>query len=78
MQLGFNQIGELGNLISSKLRECGVKTRAKLFIDVTASELKKIDEDLYYRGGHTDEPFEPTEKELYVKFDNLDITIQAK
>jgi len=49
VKLSSNKIFELGEYITKFLRENGVEKESDLLIRVDKSDLKKIDEDLYYR-----------------------------
>ena len=70
---------ELMLVVCDKLKELGVTNKASLLIYVTKEQLKKIDEDLFYRNKKSDdEEFIPSEGEIYVNFDNLTIIIREE
>lgn len=74
----FN-IHELMLVVCDKLKELGVTNKASLLIYVTKEQLKKIDEDLFYRNRKSDdEEFIPSEGEIYVNFDNLTVIIREE
>ncbi len=78
-KFGTMSISELGQFISDKLRDDGVKEQAVLTVYVNNEEFKKVDEDLYYRN-KTDEKqeFIPSDGEIIVNFDNVKILIKVK
>lgn len=75
MELSLNsmKIYELGEYISKFLTENGLSKENDLVIRVTKDELKKIDEDLYYRNKVDDKEFVPSDNDVIVKFENLTI-----
>ena len=75
-KFGTRNIAELGQMINDKLREDGIKQKAKLIINVNKDEFRKIDEDLYYRNNEKKEEFIPSEDEIIVNFDNVKIIIK--
>ena len=80
MELSFNtaKIAELGDKIMSFLHENGIDTKSELTLNVSKDALRKIDEDLYYRQNPDGKDFVPSDKELTVNFDRLDIVIRAE
>ena len=80
MELTLNsyKIFEIGEDISKRLHECGITKKSKLAINVTNDELRKIDEDLYYRNNPNGTDYVPSDGELLVTFDNLIIEIKAE
>ena len=78
-KFGTMSISELGQFISNKLHDDGVKKQAVLTIYVNTDEFKKVDEDLYYRN-RTDEKqeFIPSDGEIIVNFDNVKILIKSE
>lgn len=79
MELTLNsyKIFEIGEDISKRLHESGITKESKLVINVTNDELRKIDEDLYYRNNPNGTDYVPSDGELLVTFDNLIIEIKA-
>lgn len=75
MELTLNsmKIYELGEYITKFLGENGLTKENDLVIKVTKDELKKIDEDLYYRNKPKGEDFIPSDNDVIVKFENLNI-----
>lgn len=73
LNLSSSKIFELGNYITRFLSENGVSTENDLVIKVTSDELRKIDEDLYFRNKPEGKDFVPSENDLIVKFENLNI-----
>ena len=71
--LNSNKIFELGEYINNFLAENHVTKENDLVIKVTSKNLRKIDEDLYYRNKPEGKEFVPSDKEVIVKFDNLNI-----
>ncbi len=75
MELTLNsmKIYELGEHISKFLNENGLSNENDLVIKVDKTQLKKIDEDLYYRNKPKGEEFVPSDNDVVVKFENLNI-----
>ena len=75
MELTLNsmKIFELGEYIAKFLTENGLVKENDLVIKVTKEELKKIDEDLYYRNKPEGKEFTPSDNDVVVKFENLNI-----
>jgi hypothetical protein len=67
------KIFELGEYIAKFLNENGLRKENDLVIKVTKEELNKIDEDLYYRNKPEGKEFTPSDNDLIVKFENLNI-----
>lgn len=78
-KFGTMSIMELGQFISSKLREDGISTKSELYVYVTNEEFKKIDEDLYYRNRKDEsQEFIPSEGEIIVNFELVRIIVKEK
>ena len=75
MELSLNsmKIFELGEYIAKFLNENGLRKENDLVIKVTKEELNKIDEDLYYRNKPEGKEFTPSDNDVIVKFENLNI-----
>ena len=75
MELTLNsmKIYELGEHISKFLYENGLSKENDLVVKVDKIQLKKIDEDLYYRNKPKGEEFVPSDNDVVVKFENLNI-----
>jgi hypothetical protein len=73
LKLNSMKIFELGEYITKFLAENGLTKENDLVIKVTKDELKKIDEDLYYRNKPKGEDFIPSDNDVIVKFENLNI-----
>jgi hypothetical protein len=67
------KIFELGEYIAKFLNENGLRKENDLVIKVTKEELNKIDEDLYYRNKPEGKEFTPSDNDVIVKFENLNI-----
>ena len=80
MELTLNsmKIYELGEYIAKFLNENGLSKENDLVINVTKDELRKIDEDLYYRNKPEGQEFVPSEGVINVNFDNVKIIIKNK
>jgi len=80
MELTLNSIKiyELGEYIAKFLNENGLTQENDLVIKVDKSQLKKIDEDLYYRNKPKGEEFEPSDDTVVVKFENLNIIFTSE
>lgn len=70
-------IYELGQFISSKLKEDGVTNKSELIVYINKEQFKKVDEDLYYRNRKDEsKDFIPSEGEIIVNFENVKIIIK--
>jgi hypothetical protein len=82
MELSLNsmKIFELGEYIAKFLNDNGLTKENDLVIKVSKEELKKIDEDLYYRNKPEGKEFIPSDNDVVVKFENLNIifTVEEK
>lgn len=80
LTLNSGKIFELGEYISKFLHNNNLNKENDLVIKVTKEDLKKIDEDLYYRNKPEGEEFIPSDNDLIVKFENLNIifTVEEK
>lgn len=78
-KLGTMSIFELGQFISSKLKENGVTIQSELTVYVTSEEFKKVDEDLYYRNRKDEsQEFIPSEGEININFELVKIIVKEK
>jgi len=78
-KFGTMSIFELGQYISSKLKEDGITIQSELFVYVTSEEFKKIDEDLYYRNRKNEsQEFIPSEGEIVINFELVKIIVKEK
>ena len=76
-KFGTMSIFELGQFISSKLKEDGVTIQSILTVYVTSEEFKKVDEDLYYRNRKDEsQEFIPSEGEIDINFELVKIIIK--
>jgi hypothetical protein len=73
LTLNSMKIYELGEYIAKFLNENGLTKENDLVINVTKDELRKIDEDLYYRNKPEGQEFVPSDNDVVVKFENLNI-----
>lgn len=78
LKLNSYEIFEIGEYLENKLHEDGITERTELKITVTDDDLKKIDEDLFYRNNTDGKEHVPTEGEIIVNFKNLIIKIIEK
>ena len=78
-KFGTMSIFELGQFISSKLKEDGITIQSELTVYVTSEEFKKIDEDLYYRNRKDEsQEFIPSEGEIDINFELVKIIVKEK
>ena len=78
-KFGTMSIFELGQFISSKLKEDGVTMQSILTVYVTSEEFKKVDEDLYYRNRKDEsQEFIPSEGEIDINFELVKIIVKKK
>ena len=76
-KFGTMSIFELGQFISSKLKEDGITIQSELIVYVTSEEFKKIDEDLYYRNRKNEsQEFIPSEGEIDINFELVKIIVK--
>ena len=76
-KFGTMSIFELGQFISSKLKEDGVTIQSELTVYVTSEEFKKVDEDLYYRNRKDEsQEFIPSEGEIDINFELVKIIVK--
>ena len=75
MELTLNSIKiyELGEYVTRFLHDNGLTIENDLVIRVSKENLKKIDEDLYYRNKPDGNEFIPSDSDVVVKFENLNI-----
>lgn len=78
LKLNSYEIFELGKKLDERLHDDGITEKSELIITVSPDELKKIDEDLYYRNNPEGKDYIPTEGELSINFINILIKIVAK
>lgn len=78
-KFGTMSIFELGQFISSKLKEDGITIQSELIVYVTSEKFKKIDEDLYYRNRKDEsQEFIPSEGEIDINFELVKIIVKEK
>ena len=78
-KFGTMSIYELGQFISTKLKEDGVTYPSELTVYVDEQQFKKVDEDLYYRNRNDEsQEFIPSEGEIVVNFENIKILVKEK
>ena len=80
MELTLNslKIFELGEYVSKYLNDNGLNSENDLVIKVSKEGLRKIDEDLYYRNKPEGKEFTPSDTDVVVKFENLNIIFTAE
>lgn len=71
-------IATIGLYVSNKLEEKKVTKNNTLVLTISKEELKKLDEDLYYRQNPNGTDFVPSEKEISLNFENLKVIIMAE
>ena len=72
-------IYELGQFISTKLKEDGITNKSELIVYVDKEQFKKVDEDLYYRNRKDEsDKFIPSEGEIIVNFEDIKIIVKEK
>lgn len=78
-KFGTMSIFELGQYISSKLKEDGITIQSEFSVYVTSEEFKKIDEDLYYRNRKDEsQEFIPSEGEIVINFELVKIIVKER
>lgn len=80
MDLTLNsvKIFELGEYIAKYLNDNGLRKENDLVINVTQEQLRKIDEDLYYRNKPEGKEFTPSDTDVVVKFENLNMIFTSE
>ena len=77
--LSSMSIFSLGSVLSETLAEYGVKEKADLIIYLNDEEFKMVDEDLFYRNRKDEkEEFVPSDGEIDINFEGVNITIKKK
>ena len=78
-KFGTMSIFELGQMVSSKLREDGITQKSELCVYLNEEEFKKVDEDLFYRTKRGDrEDFVPSEGEIDINFEGVKIIVKQR
>ena len=78
-KFGSMSIFELGQMISSKLKEDGITQKSELCVYLNEEEFRRVDEDLFYRNRRGDrEDFVPSEGEIDINFEGVKIIIKVK
>ena len=78
-KFGTMSIFELGQMVSSKLRDEGITQKSELYVYLDEEEFKKVDEDLFYRNRKSvDDEFIPSEGEININFDGVKIIIKER
>jgi hypothetical protein len=78
-KFGTMSIFELGQLVSSKLKEEGITQKSELCVYLNEEEFKKVDEDLFYRTKRGDrEDFVPSEGEIDINFEGVKIIVKQR
>lgn len=78
-KFGTASIFELGQIVSSKLKEYGIAQQSQLYIYLNNEEFNKVDEDLFYRNRKDEsQEFIPSEGEINVNFDGVKVIIKQK
>ena len=78
-KFGTMSIFELGQYISSKLKEDGITIQSEFSVYVTSEEFKKIDEDLYYRNRKDEsQEFIPSKGEIVINFELVKIIVKER
>lgn len=80
MTLNTLKIIDIGGYLNNVFRDSEIKTSALVIYVDNADELKKIDEDLYFRNNPTadSKEFKPSNEEIIINFDFVDIIIKIK
>ena len=78
-KFGTMSIFELGQMISSKLKEDGITQKSELCVYLNEEEFRRVDEDLFFRNRRGDrEDFVPSEGEIDINFEGVKIIIKVK
>ena len=78
-KFGTMSIFELGQLVSSKLKEEGITQKSELCVYLNEEEFKKVDEDLFYRTKRGDRvDFIPSEGEIDINFEGVKIIVKQR
>ena len=78
-KFGTMSIFELGQMISSKLKEDGITQKSELCVYLNEEEFRRVDEDLFYRNRRGDrEDSVPSEGEIDINFEGVKIIIKVK
>lgn len=78
-KFGTMSIFELGQMISSKLKEDGITQKSELCVYLNEEEFRRVDEDLFFRNRRGDrEDFVPSDGEIDINFEGVKIIIKVK
>ena len=78
-KFGTMSIFELGQMISSKLKEDGITQKSELCVYLNEEEFRRVDEDLFFRNRRGDrEDFVPSEGEIDINFEGVKVIIKVK
>ena len=75
LKLNSYEIFEIGENLDKRLHDDGIVDKSELTVHVSDDQLRKIDEDLFYRDHKGEDDFIPSEGEILVTFKNLTIRI---
>ncbi len=78
LKLNSYEIFDIGEKLDIRLHDDGISEKSELIIYVNNEELRKIDEDLYYRNNPEGKDFVPSEGEILITFKNLTIKVIGK
>lgn len=68
---------EIGECLADKLKVDVNKLKStKLILEVDDEYFKKLDEDIFYKLNENDKEFMPSENEIFLTFQNIDIIIK--
>ena len=78
-KFGTMSIFELGQMISSKLKEDGITQKSELCVYLNEEEFRRVDEDLFYRNRRGDrEDFVPSDGEIDINFEAVKIIVKQR
>lgn len=78
-KFGTMSIFELGQMISSKLKEDGITQKSELCVYLNEEEFRRVDEDLFFRNRRGDrEDFVPSDGEIDINFEGVKVIIKVK
>lgn len=76
--LGFDKIYEIGSYLDKRLFTEGIdKSKLDIYVN-NKDELKKIDEDLYYRQHPNGTDFSPSDDMITINFEHVIFNISVK
>ena len=76
--LDFKKIYEIGSYLNEHLFNDGIEHSILKIYVINKDELRKVDEDLYYRQNPNGTDFKPSDNTIEIKFEHITFNIMVK